>query len=220
MYQLERKLSTMSRLLSLNDVPSISSIEEDENDVTLRLALLAMTQAEKRIERQEKRIKKLESLTITDELTGLLNRRGFLKELRQVLNLANRNETGGTLVIADLNKFKSVNDTFGHAAGDMVLRTVANCLRQKIRDTDSLGRLGGDEFAILMPGVEPDIAANRIIGLNNALNTINLNWNARKITVSATFGRFDYAPGDKDTAVLARADTQMYKGKRDIIKHL
>jgi diguanylate cyclase (GGDEF)-like protein len=96
----------------------------------------------------------LSELSRTDPLTGCLNRRGFAERLEAELQRAGRESGCVSVVQLDLNDFKAVNDRFGHAAGDELLRWVASTLKALLRGSDATGRLGGDEFALLLPGVD------------------------------------------------------------------
>ncbi|MDP6120860.1 MAG: GGDEF domain-containing protein [Rhodospirillales bacterium] len=113
-------------------------------------AFEAASRAERRMAEQQRRIAHLERLAATDELTGALNRRGFESALKRHLAEARRHHEPSVLVIADLDGFKPINDTYGHRAGDKVLRRVARLLMNNVRKTDYVGRLGGDEFAVLL----------------------------------------------------------------------
>lgn len=223
------KVSTPSlRSAKLNSIIShVSDVIQDERSHdgkldtdseagrALYLALVAMTEAEKRIDRQQKRIKYLEGLSITDELTKLLNRRGFLAQLKAALALAKRQKTGGSLVLLDLDKFKTVNDQCGHAAGDKLLTKVADCLKEKVRETDVIGRLGGDEFAILMAGLPSKLVSKRITDIESAIKSIDLTWNKKSLRVSASIGRCDFLGHETETTVLDKADKNMYSNKTD-----
>ncbi len=88
---------------------------------------------------------------LTDPLTGVANRRALLKALREELERVRRHRRPLTLALLDLDDFKRVNDTLGHAAGDEVLATVAHVLRRRLRGVDTVARVGGDEFALLLP---------------------------------------------------------------------
>jgi len=208
-------LTRMSDVLALDDsqLPEIGSSTSNETEVALRLAMIAMTEAEKRIERQEQRIRELENLSNTDELTHLLNRRGFMNNLHRALAFAVRSHVSGSIIMIDLDRFKAVNDHHGHAAGDALLKAVAESLRHKVRETDSIGRLGGDEFAVLMPGITKEIAAKRIQGLDTELNRRTLAWGELQIPIGASLGLAHYAEGDDEAAVLNRADEAMYRNK-------
>jgi len=91
-------------------------------------------------------------LSITDELTGLNNRRGFLLRAEQMLKLVERVHTHGWLIYIDLDGLKNVNDDRGHDAGDRLIRSAAAVLRDSFRDSDVVGRIGGDEFAVFATG--------------------------------------------------------------------
>jgi len=178
-------------------------------------ALMAATDAERRIVELRERIAQLEKLAMTDELTGLLNRRGFETELQRTLALASRYEEPGLLVYVDLDGFKLVNDTYGHAAGDAVLRRVSRMLTDNLRCTDFVGRLGGDEFAVLLPRTLRKRGANRIQALRRMLNPVVVSWKGATITVHASFGVQTYGGNnDADGAhLLSRADASMYQTK-------
>jgi diguanylate cyclase (GGDEF)-like protein len=106
----------------------------------------------------ERQRDELAELSRTDPLTGCLNRRGFAERLDAELARAVREGTEVALVQLDLNGFKEVNDRYGHAAGDDLLRWVGSTIQGLLRESDSTGRLGGDEFALLLPGVPVDMA--------------------------------------------------------------
>ncbi len=181
---------------------------------TARNALVAVLDAERRMVQQRDRIMYLERLTMTDELTGLLNRRGFQAQLRRALAAANRYEERGLLAYVDLDGFKPVNDTYGHAAGDEVLRQVARVLNDNVRDTDCVGRLGGDEFAILLTRTSPKDGVKRARWLEELVNTTVVDWQGRNIALRASFGFQRYGPKDDEHELLKRADSAMYNAKR------
>jgi diguanylate cyclase (GGDEF)-like protein len=104
----------------------------------------------------------LEELAYADGLTGLPNRRSFSDTLRQLTEPPQRPGGGFFLLLIDLDHFKQINDTHGHAAGDAVLVAIAGCLQAALREGDRVARLGGDEFAVLLPGTTDDAAAERV----------------------------------------------------------
>jgi len=164
---------------------------------------------------QEKRIGELENLATTDSLTRVLNRRGFEEALTHELSVARRHGVGGVLIFVDLDEFKPVNDTFGHAAGDEVLMTVANLLRGHIRDTDYLGRLGGDEFAILLPRSNKRNGVKRAEDLDRKLNNAYASWDNHQIPLKASCGVHMYAAKAEVKELLVAADAAMYKIKQE-----
>lgn len=184
-----------------------------EAEAALRLALVAMTEAQRRIERQEARIRELENLSMTDELTGLFNRRGFDMHLGRALAQARRDDRHGAVMMIDLDRFKQINDTHGHAAGDGFLRAVAGVLLADVRECDVVARLGGDEFVVLMTDLGRTNSGARARALTDRLNHHVVDWNGTLLPISASVGFVDYGRDDTATAVLERADKLMYLQK-------
>lgn len=162
----------------------------------------------------------LELRSRSDQLTGMLNRRSFDQSLEAQLAYARRYKRGGALLLVDLDRFKQINDEFGHAAGDEVLRTVSRVLAENLRETDVVGRdagglvarLGGDEFALLLP--ETDAAGAEVVGerLVAALAAEPLAFGDRQVRVGASIGAATFGWGDIPSAeeLLAAADRAMY----------
>jgi len=121
-------------------------------------AIVVLTNATARHEQDER----LWTLAHHDALTNLPNRNLFWDRVKQALSLARRNESGTAVLWIDLDGFKDVNDHFGHAAGDAVLQQVAQRLKSRIRDSDTVARMGGDEFAVVMPGIAESDAALQV----------------------------------------------------------
>jgi diguanylate cyclase (GGDEF)-like protein len=157
----------------------------------------------------------LEHLALHDPLTGLANRVLFAERVRDELRRRARTGSDVAIVYADLDGFKEINDTWGHAAGDMLLTTLADRLRECVRPGDIVARLGGDEFAICCPdlaGVDDALAvAHRLIDDATAPVTIG----SALVRVSVAVG-VALADGDEPvdgTQLLARADLAMYAAK-------
>jgi len=195
--------------------PPSSGDTPDRGDAAER-ALNAAIDAEQRIARLQRRIDQLEKLAVTDELTGLLNRRGFEAQLSRTLELARRHGEPGLLVYVDLDGFKLVNDTYGHAAGDEVLKHVGRLLANHVRSTDFVGRLGGDEFAVLLPRACPKTGLKRVQALSGKLNPAIIFWNGCTLSVGASLGveAFDGDATGCAEIVISRADVSMYAQKR------
>jgi len=177
-------------------------------------ALNAAMGAERKILTQSLHIEEIERLSCTDELTGAYNRRGFQKEFERVLAAANRYDETGILVYVDLDGFKPINDTYGHAAGDLVLCEVVRTLQENSRPHDLVARLGGDEFAVLLSRTDWQTGLNRAEVIKHALNTKSVNWNDKTISVRASLGYQRFGPDDSHAEILRQADSAMYKAKR------
>jgi len=149
-----------------------------------------------------------------DSLTNLPNRALFLDLLRQVLQLAKRDNRTVALMFLDLDRFKSVNDTLGHHAGDLLLQLVATRLKECVRDSDTVARLGGDEFTVLLPEIsECDDAAHvaeKIIAAFDAPFDVC----GYTIHSSTSIGIAIFPEDARDEEeILMRADEAMYKAK-------
>ena len=163
---------------------------------------------------QSLRIAYLENLTLTDELTGLRNRRGFNEHLHRALASAERYGDDGVLVFCDLDAFKNINDTHGHHVGDIVLKQVARVINAQVRETDIVARLGGDEFAVLMVQTNWRDGLKRAQMLSHAMNRTIVTHEGHQIGISASFGVEPFGPNDEANHLVARADMAMYVNKR------
>lgn len=192
--------------------------EPDGTKAILEIARMAhalVAEITEHLKAQERRIGELENLATTDGLTRVLNRRGFEDALTHELSVAKRHGVGGVLIFVDLDEFKPVNDTYGHAAGDEVLLTVATLLRGHIRDTDYIGRLGGDEFAILLPRSNKRNGVKRAEDLDRKLNNAYAAWANTQIPIKASCGVHMYAAKAEVKELLEAADAAMYKIKQE-----
>jgi diguanylate cyclase (GGDEF)-like protein/PAS domain S-box-containing protein len=162
--------------------------------------------------RAERRLRRLAD---NDALTWLPNRRCFLEGLGRELERMHADGAFGALVLIDLDDFKQVNDTAGHAAGDRVLQTAADVLRRRLRSTDLLGRLGGDEFAALVLDVTPRQARAIAAELDAGLRTSTIVHGGRILAIQASIGiaDIDERTGVDADALLAAADEAMYRAK-------
>ena len=183
--------------------------------VTATTAVDMAMAARHTIEEQRRRIAELEDLVMTDELTGLANRRGFLAALHRVLDSAGRYQEGGALAFVDVDAFKQVNDTHGHACGDAVLRKVGEVLTTNTRGSDVVARFGGDEFAVLLFRLNQTEALARVKQLHQLLNAAIARHGPKEIPIRASLGATPFGPEDDAEALLGRADDAMYRDKRD-----
>jgi len=185
----------------------------ETDQAALDEALHVAVKAEQTLAVQRARIRYLEGLSITDELTGLLNRRGFQSELGRALARAQRAQEAGLLMLYDLDQFKAINDKYGHLAGDAVLCAVAALLQAKTRRIDYVARLGGDEFAVLLTHSSRAQAEGRAKSLAALVNSLVIDWDGHEIPVSASFGFEGYHQGSQPDALLFLADRALYRHK-------
>lgn len=148
--------------------------------------------------------RKLERNTLTDPLCGVWNKRGFGRMLDRAIDVVQRSGEPTTVVFIDIDNFKAVNDSFGHAEGDRVLRSFAAQLEQGTRSQDVIGRLGGDEFALLLENTTAEQAMTTVERLREA--TSECQWSA---------GVAQLQPDERAESLLARADQLMFNQKRE-----
>ncbi|WP_308494693.1 GGDEF domain-containing protein [Duganella lactea] len=146
----------------------------------------------------------------TDDLTHISNRRGFMQLARYGLNFCIRNQKPASLAFIDLDRFKPINDQFGHAEGDIALAAFAEVMQASFRSTDLFARLGGDEFVVLLTGARKTDAENVLLKFGKLLDDYNLR--ARRgydLAFSCGVVEFDPAAPQEVDALLAAGDAQM-----------
>ena len=160
--------------------------------------------------------KMLELLAHTDALTGLPNRRAIEIWAERQLRGASRHGFPYWLVLADLDSFKSINDTHGHVAGDILLQKFAEILNTSIRASDMCGRLGGDEFLMVITHVEEDAIATTVDRFREKLSSQEFQLGEHKVSATASFGISGLGPTEINdyTTLVRRADEALYAAKR------
>lgn len=150
-------------------------------------------------------------LTRTDPLTGLANRRYFDERIRQAVSLAQRQAQPLTVVMTDIDHFKSVNDRFGHDVGDRVLKGYARLMTEMTRTEDLVARLGGEEFILMLPVTGGRQAREVTERIRVALPQRDLAGNGHRVT--ASFGISQLLLGESIAELIKRADTALYQAK-------
>ena len=158
---------------------------------------------------------RLEALAHEDPLTGLLNRRGFLRDLTRALAYGARYNAPAALLMVDLDAFKPVNDRYGHGAGDRALRHVADMLRSRVRASDSVGRLGGDEFALIIWQVDELAAEQKARAIEDLVANAPVTAGMPDLHLGASVGFTLLRPEESAEEALARADRAMYARKEE-----
>lgn len=155
----------------------------------------------------------LQTLAATDELTGLANRRSMVQRIQHELERGERNPRPTTLLMLDLDHFKGVNDTYGHAAGDAVLRALADLCRSLLRRIDTAGRWGGEEFMVLLPETDGDEALAAAERLRQQLAELAIRVDGQALNVTMSVGVATSGPGTTLDEAVARADQALYEAK-------
>jgi diguanylate cyclase (GGDEF)-like protein len=166
-----------------------------------------------RVHRAEQEMRSLASY---DSLTGLPSRHAFFDNANNYVSLAQREKSPFSVMIIDLDHFKSINDRFGHPAGDAVLKLFADVVNSIARRSDIIGRVGGEEFAIVLPSTNTSEALEFSERLHHAINQAVLKYkdSAIRYTVSIGLSEFDTDSEDSIDDLLARADLALYQAKQ------
>ena len=219
-----RKLSELQVNQQWQGEDSITLTNASRRDVLVQINVIANSQDESRIEyyllilsdisEQKRAEEKLRRLANFDALTGLPNRTLLLDRVERGLEHANRHHKSMALFFIDLDRFKQVNDSLGHKAGDELLKIVARRLTAKLRKEDTVARLGGDEFVIMIEDVKSIEAISRLVSEIIAIIDLPILLSNQTVSVSSSIGIAMY-PGDGASAeeLLKHADIAMYHAK-------
>src|SRR5258708_6552602 len=195
-------------------VVALKAPREADRQVVLDWAMATVAQAEQQLVALKARIAYLEGLSVTDELTGLLNRRGFLAQLERAIATARRGGPHGVLMICDLDDFKGINDRHGHLVGDDALCQAGELLAQHVRRADIVARLGGDEFAILLIGAHLVAARRKAQALAQFVASATITSGKCQFNLRVSFGLAAYSGAESEEELMNRADMAMYRQQR------
>ncbi len=188
-----------------------STMREIELRTLIQEAAVTNSQLVEQIEKVNALNQQLEVLTTTDALTGLNNRRAFEHSLAQEFAVLERRSRPLSLAIIDVDRFKDTNDSFGHAAGDKVLKTIAALLTKSARTVDLVARIGGEEFAVILPNTDKSSALAVAERMRVAVE--NAEWLNTPMTIS--LGIATLLPHENASSLFVRADKAMYAAKEN-----
>jgi diguanylate cyclase (GGDEF)-like protein len=160
-----------------------------------------------------KQVEALQASADTDFLLDILNRRGFERELNRSIAYIKRYHANGALIVLDVDRLKSINDAYGHAAGDQVLKAIVAVLSRQVRSSDVIGRLGGDEFALLLWNLSETDAKAKAASLEQAIDRLAFVFRGRTVTTGASAGVAILGPHAEAGRALEEADSAMYVRK-------
>lgn len=160
-----------------------------------------------------RRVAELEAAADTDFLLEIPNRRGFERELNRAIAYMKRYRASGALIVLDVDRLKPINDSFGHGAGDEVLKAIAGTLSRQIRASDVVGRLGGDEFALLLWNLSETDAKAKAAMFEQAIDELTFVFRGQHVTAGASAGVALLGPQSDAARALEEADAAMYVRK-------
>jgi diguanylate cyclase (GGDEF)-like protein len=158
-------------------------------------------------------IAQLQAAADTDFLLAIPNRRGFERELDRAVAYMKRYHASGALIVLDVDRLKPINDAFGHAAGDQVLKAIAATITSQVRASDVVGRLGGDEFAVMLWNLSETDARAKAAALEQSIDRLTFDFDGRSVVAGASAGVAILDAHAETARALERADAAMYVRK-------
>jgi len=156
----------------------------------------------------------LDEYARTDSLTGISNRRDLTNRITQEISRANRFKRTFSLLMLDLDRFKRINDDYGHLAGDHLLKEISGKMKSLLRTIDTCGRWGGEEFLILLPETPPSGAFLVAENMRSAIQSLRVTFNDQVLQVTVSIGVHQYHEGETIDECLRLGDEALYKAKR------
>jgi diguanylate cyclase (GGDEF)-like protein len=179
---------------------------KDEAKVEIRRLKIQLARAMARIEQ-------LQTAAETDFLLEIPNRRGFERELSRAISYIQRYHASGALIVLDVDRLKPINDNFGHAAGDQVLKAIVAALSRQIRSSDVIGRLGGDEFALLLWNLSETDAYAKATAFEEEIDRLSFAFAGSSVATGVSAGVAVLGPHSEAARALVDADCAMYVRK-------
>jgi len=214
----DEKTLRAGALRLVDDITNLMGIPEAEVTPSVRSAIGSlMDEVERTLDELDalrRRVRDLERLADEDGLLPVVNRRAFVRELSRSMAFARRYGAVGSIAYFDVNGMKSVNDRFGHAAGDAVLHHVADVLTRSVRGSDIVARLGGDEFGVILSRADAPTGQAKAEALARCVEATTCRWQGVDLPVSVAFGAYAFHGADDAVAAIDAADRAMYAHKR------
>jgi diguanylate cyclase (GGDEF)-like protein len=166
------------------------------------------------VTRLKAKLAEAEDLADRDALTPVLNRRALVRELSRIRTFSQRYGSPASVVYFDIDGFKTVNDRYGHAAGDAALQAVAQRILANVRESDIVGRMGGDEFAVILVQADQAVAAAKAEGLSRAIEATPIQFGDWSAPLHVSYGVREISQELEPEAIVAEADAAMFAAKR------
>jgi diguanylate cyclase (GGDEF)-like protein len=193
--------------------PQRPSGQESRSPALPAAARATIRRLKAELAKAQAQLQELQASAETDHLLGICNRRGFERELQRAIAYIKRYRASGALVVLDVDRLKPINDTFGHAAGDRVLKGIVTTLQSHVRASDVVGRLGGDEFALLLWNLSETDARAKAAALEESIDRLTFVFDERTITAGASAGVAILDAHSDPGRALEAADSAMYVRK-------
>ena len=186
---------------------------DDRISAPVDRAKATIRQLKRELAQARERIEQLQATADMDFLLGIFNRRGFERELNRVIAYIQRYRASAALIVLDVDRLKPINDIFGHAAGDQVLKTIAATVARQVRASDAVGRLGGDEFGLLLWNLSETDAKAKAALLEEAVDQLSFEFEGQTVWAGASAGVAILNAHAEARRALEEADRAMYVRK-------
>lgn len=208
-----RKIQNIKQLVSQRKVEDLKRAEKAR--VNMKILRDRIAEATKQAREMSKQAEEFKMVAMKDGPTGLYNRSAFDMRMEDAIRRLGESGEFFTLILLDVDRFKEINDTFGHVAGDKVLEKVAQSFRETFREDDFMARYGGDEFAVIVENMTDRIARQRLsIFRKNLAMKRFVSYKKGRIDITVSAGVAEAQPGDSAQSILDRADQAMYTEKQ------
>ncbi len=207
------KIKSIKRLVSLKKKEEIKRAQAAKENI--KKLKKQINEAEKDASEMSKKVERFQTVALKDGLTGLYNRKAFDTRVKSALKGFNEMEQPFSIVLFDVDKFKEINDTFGHVAGDTILKKVSQCLMETFRKNDFIARYGGDEFVVVIENLTREMAGERILNFRKNLRKRRFTSYAKgDVSLTVSSGIALVEEGDTLESLIIRADKAMYASKK------
>jgi len=208
------KIKNIKRLVSLRKKEELNRARRARQNI--KNLQQRISEVEKDAREMSRKAEEFQAVAKKDGLTGVYNRNSFDRKVAEGLKALNQSEKSFSVVVFDVDKFKSINDTFGHVAGDKVLKEVSACLQETFRKDDFIARYGGDEFVVVIERLSEEMARERIRTFQRLLSKKRFtSYRKGNIVVTVSAGIAMAQEGDTPEALIHRADQAMYAAKQE-----
>lgn len=206
------KIKNIKNLLSLNKQRELKKAKKTQENIHVLRKRIARAENEAR--KMSEKAEKFQTAAMQDGLTGLYNRNAFDVRVKDAFTDFQEQKMPFTIIVFDIDKFKQINDSLGHIAGDKVLKKVAQCLEESFRKDDFISRYGGDEFIVLIQNMSEEMARKRINVFNGNLKKRKfVSYKEGEVEIRVSAGISLVKEGDSQESLIARADQEMYAVK-------
>lgn len=209
----QQRVETISKHMAIYQQSEAVRLQQAEAKVKDLNQKLNIMQGES--DRLQQKIVNERNQAMIDPLTGIYNRLAYNERIETEFNRWQRYQTPLTMAVWDIDKFKNVNDTYGHQAGDRVLTVVAKLLSKQVRETDFVARFGGEEFVLLMPETTVEQATKVADNLRNSIEQCEFHFKDQRVPVTISCGLAQFSEGDKVETAFNRADKALYYAKHN-----